>query len=657
MALSVQTAPPETPPHPARRGVWPRMAYGVVFCVALPAFLLVWARRLDELVALPRPLHFPLAGGLIAAAGLALLAAAMVALWRRGGGLPMNAFPPVRLVSDGLYGLMPHPIYVGFVVACAGCAVCFGSAAGLFLVTPLAALAAAALWWGYERRDVQNRFGTLVRPRISLPKADDDKPTTADSLGAILRIFPLWLVCYETPFFLGLPAWTLDARLAIEKTWPVMAWMEPLYASAYLVPLTLLLAPTRRALRRFGIQAFLAIGFATLCYLVLPVISPPRPHSATGLLGFSLDIERALSDPPVGAFPSFHAIWALLAAELLARRSRTWALAGWIWALGVAAACITTGMHALADILAGFVTYLALRHYDALYAWLLRGTQHVANSWRAWRVGPVRIIHHGIFAGVGGFIGVLVTTWLSGHLGWTLAVAATGLVASAVWAQTVEGSPTLLRPFGYYGFLVGALLALVVCFLVGGPALELLGAGTVAAPWVQALGRLRCLVQGCCHGRPTDARLGIRVHEPHSRVTKLDHLAGVSLHPTQLYSILGNLVIGLLLARLWSLGMPLSMIGGLYLVLSGLARFVEEAYRGEPQTPVYARLAIYQWMALGGLVVGAALTCVASPPAAFPSSLPDAPTLAAAAGAFVVFFLAMAVDLPDSRVRFTRLSG
>ena len=53
------------------------------------------------------------------AMGVALMGFGMLALWRDGGGLPMNAFPPPRLVTGSIYALVPHPIYVGFVAVVA----------------------------------------------------------------------------------------------------------------------------------------------------------------------------------------------------------------------------------------------------------------------------------------------------------------------------------------------------------------------------------------------------------------------------------------------------------------------------------------------------------------------------------------------------------
>src|SRR5262249_9695647 len=134
----------------------------------------------------------------------------------------------------------------------------------------------------------------------------------------------------------------------------------------------------------------------------------------------------------------------------------------------------------------------------------------------------------------------------------------------------------LPRPYGFYGGLLGIILGSLAAPLFGTPIWLLLGAYCVAGPWIQALGRLRCLVQGCCHGHESKPSIGIRYTPPRSRVCRLSTLGGVPVHPTPLYSILWNVVIALVVGRLWSLAAPLGFIGGAYLALNGFGRFVEE---------------------------------------------------------------------------------
>jgi hypothetical protein len=274
-------------------------------------------------------------------------------------------------------------------------------------------------------------------------------------------------------------------------------------------------------------------------------------------------------------------------------------------------------------------------------------------------VGPVRIISHGVYPGVAAALALAGMGALAGPaaLGSAIMVSASGLVGAALWAQLVEGSPRLQRPFGYYGSVIGAMLGAVVLSTVQQPGALVLSACAVVAPWVQAVGRLRCLVQGCCHGRPVAPLHGIRVVNEHSRVVALSGLGGQPIHATQLYSIAGNVVIGLLLLRLWFVAAPIWFIGGAYLVLAGLARFMEEAYRGEPQTILLAGLPIYQYLALTSVLVGVGLTMLGAAPSPTPSTLADPGLLAAAVVAGLVYWLAMGVDFPESNRRFARLSG
>jgi prolipoprotein diacylglyceryltransferase len=183
----------------------------------------------------------------------------------------------------------------------------------------------------------------------------------------------------------------------------------------------------------------------------------------------------------------------------------------------------------------------------------------------------------------------------------------------------------------------------------------MMAAYSVAGPWVQSIGRLRCLVQGCCHGRPAEPGAGIRYSHPRSRVCRLTRWGGVPLHPTPLYSMAWNMAIALVVSRLWAMGAELGLIGGVYLILTGLGRFCEEAYRGEPQTPVFAGRRLYQWIAIGTVVGGAAITAlVRAGSAPAPEFTPASLTIAAAFGTLAT--LSLGVDFPESNRRFARLA-
>jgi prolipoprotein diacylglyceryltransferase len=177
----------------------------------------------------------------------------------------------------------------------------------------------------------------------------------------------------------------------------------------------------------------------------------------------------------------------------------------------------------------------------------------------------------------------------------------------------------------------------------------------VAAPWIQGIGRLRCLVQGCCHGRATETVPGIRYTHSRSRVCRLAQLSGVSVHATPVYSILWNGVVGVTLLRLLELHSSATLICGVYLLLSGAGRFVEEAYRGEPQTVTVCGLRLYQWIAIVTVIGGAAVTSIHGVAMTPEFALRSSSILLAIACAAVAWF-ATGVDFPESSRRFARLT-
>ncbi|MCP4980469.1 MAG: hypothetical protein GY935_08240 [Gammaproteobacteria bacterium] len=633
--------------------------YAALFVVLVPAFLVIWACATSGIVPLPI-IGVLWLGPALSVIGAAFMAAGTWALWVYGHGLPMGPYPPPDYVSRGIYHLVPHPIYLGFVILCVGISLTTESASGLWLVSPSVALGCVALIIGFERNEIRNRFGqgVIQNHLISLPDASDTPPGRWNRGSIILLVLLPWAVAFEAIFYLGIAPDAIESYLPFERDWPVLEWSEAVYASIYLfVPAAIFLAPTKESLRRFADTGLIATAVVTLIYLTVPLIAPPKSFESHSILGEMLLFERKMANT-VGSFPAFHVIWAFIAADTWACRSRLHAAIGWIWALLITASCITTGMHALVDLVAAIVLFMFLRNYKRIWQRLLRLSENVANSWWEYRIGRIRFINHGIYAGIAGFFGILLTSGISGpDTFWQLVVVHIfGLIGAGLWAQTLEGSSKLSRPYGYYGSVLGAVTATLVVGWIGNNSMHIASVVVLVAPWVQAIGRMRCLVQGCCHGSPTEDRFGIRYWHERSRVCALGNLRGVPLHPTPLYSILSNVVIGVLLLRLWSLGSSYSLIVGSYFILAGVARFAEESYRGEPQTPIVAGLRLYQWMAILSFSLGAMITAIPTGSTPDFSFWFDVDILLVATVFGIVSAIAMGMDFPESKKRFARLA-
>lgn len=282
----------------------------------------------------------------------------------------------------------------------------------------------------------------------------------------------------------------------------------------------------------------------------------------------------------------------------------------------------------------------------------------MANSWHAWHLGQLRIINHGLYAGFATFLGAELAYQLSEgrFIPEILLLSGAAFVCAGLWGQLLEGSERLKRPFGYFGFIVGVALTLPMLWGWGSDLWYLSTALSVGGLFAQGIARLRCLVNGCCHGQLSSPAVGIKVQHPQSRVTKISDLHNQPIHATQIYSLVWLVLSGIVTLYLWSQQVPFSLIVGLYFILSGLGRFVEEAYRGEVQTNIVRGLRSYQWMSIVFVLIGIVLTCFptqATP--GWPSLQWNVQLLSASFGfALLVIFL-FGVDFPVSNRRFSRL--
>lgn len=640
---------------------WGAAAYGSLFVLLLPTLLTIWAWRLDQSAMAFWPVPFrPWVGVCLTIIGLGLMVVSMRALWVKGQGLPMNAYPPPSYVVSSSYALLSHPIYVSFVLLVIGAAIALQSAAGLWVVAPIAALSVIALVTGYEGPSLRQRFGASASrtPLLGVPAANDSRASWSQRLSACAIGLGPWALVYAVFSRMPTPVGALDLRMSWEQNLAVLPWTIWVYSAAY--PLVIagpLLLHTQLALRRYVIAAWITTLLGFMLMLLVPGRVPLLPVVGDGAITWLVHNNRAL-DAEWLALPSFHAAWIVLTAYCLKNRFASLARLWILIVVAICVSCVLTGSHAVLDVAAGIVLGMLGWHYERVGQWLVRGAEALSNSWSAVQIGPLRFISHALWSGLAATVGILVVLLLAGPdlVADAGLVFGAGVIAAGAWGYLLEGGGRLSRPFGYYGFLVGVIAAMVLLAVVDSTAsLRLTAAFVCGGPLAQAIGRLRCLVQGCCHGRRTNAPWGIRVVHPKSRVTALSHLRGVPIHPTQLYSIASNLWISAWMWRLWNVGATTTFITGMYFVLSSLARFVEEQYRGEPQTRRIFGLAVYQWLAIVLFVAGIVFSMFDSLPAYPALALNRIGVLTSlAAGGFAA--VCMSVDWPHSQRPLSRLT-
>ncbi len=117
-----------------------------------------------------------------------------------------------------------------------------------------------------------------------------------------------------------------------------------------------------------------------------------------------------------------------------------------------------------------------------------------------------------------------------------------------------------------------------------------------------AIGRLGCLMAGCCWGAECHRPWAITFTNPEAHALTGVPL-GVPLHPAQIYeAALEFLIFGFLYRRFHSPHREGEVIGW-YLALYSVVRFVVEFFRNHEQE-LLAGLSLTQWISLGTLVAG-----------------------------------------------------
>ena len=127
----------------------------------------------------------------------------------------------------------------------------------------------------------------------------------------------------------------------------------------------------------------------------------------------------------------------------------------------------------------------------------------------------------------------------------------------------------------FYGGLIGASAATLI--YVWRKRLPLWKIADALAPSIAlgyVPGRIGCLMNGCCYGKPTD--LPWAIHFPGEHETQ-----GIGVHPTQIYDSLLNLVLYLTLAWLYRRKKFDGQVFAAYLVGYAVTRSFVEMFRGD----------------------------------------------------------------------------
>lgn len=611
--------------------------YALIFIIAIPILLWIWAKSTEHLINLP-VIQSDIAGWLMIITGGILLLWGWIALMLYGKGLPMNAYPPKVFVRKGLYKLISHPIYYGFGILAAGAFILEGSASGLWLVLPITILGMMAIVLGYEKIDLKERFPDYnYKTILSLPENSND----IASIGKRVLIF-LQLIVYIMivnaliifAFFIG-----YDIQVFHQTLIPNLLNITILF-------LIIMILRSKSEIRETSIRIILAL----LLYLFVLFMLPERQLQYL----YDSDIPTHLNINPYSTMPLF--VIFILVNSILRYSKLIIGIISVLTIISIYFLISSAEITFANTLLMALISVLSI-YYKNIWELFRALSEKIANSWKEWTFGNVRIINHGFYVGIGSFLGILLSGFLAGdEYAWAILLfCVVVIIFSALWAQIIEGSEKLKRPYGYYGALVGIIFASWAVWLAGYSAWVIIGVVTVVMPWVQAIGRLRCLVNGCCHGKPIESEtIGIRYFHHRSRVYNISGLRGELLHPTPLYSILWLTLTGFILLKLWFLNSPIPFIFGMYLILTGIGRFVEEALRGEVQTKIIIGLRLYQWAAVVSVFVGIFFTTVDISPIILNPGFAWQTFIAAVIGGLFTFF-AMGVDFPNSNARFSRL--
>jgi phosphatidylglycerol:prolipoprotein diacylglycerol transferase len=218
---------------------------------------------------------------------------------------------------------------------------------------------------------------------------------------------------------------------------------------------------------------------------------------------------------------------------------------------------------------------LALAYLGGLQLSLVRGRQRGLD--------PNRVMDLGIWIIVSALIG------------------AKALLLIVDWRHFTENPRDLLSLAQSGGVFYGGLILAVAFWYMWRHAMPLWTVCDTFAPGIafgHIVGRIGCLMAGCCYGAETHVPWAITFTDPFAH-TNAGTPLGVPLHPTQPYEAGAELLILILLLTTEKRGRPFAgRTFWSYMFLYGVSRFIVEMYRGDPRGVVFGTLSTSQFISV-----------------------------------------------------------
>ena len=129
----------------------------------------------------------------------------------------------------------------------------------------------------------------------------------------------------------------------------------------------------------------------------------------------------------------------------------------------------------------------------------------------------------------------------------------------------------------FFGGFMAAVLAVAVYLKI--KTISIWKTADILSPGLalgHAVGRLGCFFAGCCYGKTCSLPFAVKFTNPQSLAP-----IGVYLHPTQIYSVVSNLILFFILLRLQKNKKFDGLIFLSYIMLYSLFRFCIEFFRGD----------------------------------------------------------------------------